>query len=824
MASPETTTTVAADTEPPVLNSVAEKELSARCKPHAFAYCPNMDLVAVVTEDEQLNVYRLNGQRVFGGAYGLGEDEGEGGIVRAIGLKWKENGRVLAVACSDNKIRLLSSYSGKMVHSLKAQSPPIPFSLPQRSPGTVSCIGWGVSFAETRSLLKNLKDPEGKLSLDDLLMSDTKLSSHLGFLKADLPRELSLLDIEGSLPKLSTLPSTGDDDDVFSSRVSLDSIFHSPVKNPGDSVDVLLAGLDDGSLHMRIFESFEIGSIDVSNSLNGSENDSSNKNGSGRYKALLHASHPMSSTHALLFQNDAGMKLLNLDLRFITKAGRYLPLLASKVTQLQNLLRYIKQVQTQIHLEWKNARELPIRYLRNITEELQKHCNCDFVTATYHLIVTGDCFAPLKEFLVDIIGDRGHKRWEKVVTSGYEALRRLTYECLMPALERCGVLLSRLMGLSKYHRISPILGLETTYLKECVATLDCLSLLAHKVVLHSGVELKEFHAFSEWMQHEIKLLAADPSSSTVDDLMEKTDAVDYGMTLRYVKGALTSSALQGFIQMPASDGEKQWDIDVQDGTFYKEYKKVVSQYESQQTVEGLSIPMLGDLTARLTAQCDRVFKQIAETQRRGTLFRSTLKLSEDCDDAVLDMAMNFEVRTSDLPLHREKADKAAFLSQEYEGESLPSVYIASKSRTIAHRFYIYRNILSIVNGVSSTKASLLATVDLGSGSIRDLKFVEDGTLMLLWSSKVSKASWHLVSVPYLPSKHARLEIDFAPVDEGLVMSLDVLAGLVCHTFSQAAAGEPAHLAVNGRRGRRVVCVLYADGRHYSVLDLDSALD
>lgn len=190
---------------------------------------------------------------------------------------------------------------------------------------------------------------------------------------------------------------------MFSSRVSLDSIFHSPVKNPGDSVDVLLAGLDDGSIHMRIFESFEIGSIDVSSALDGSDGDTSK---GGGYKTLLHASHPMSTTHALLFQGEAGMKQLNLDLRFITKAGRYLPLLASKVTQLQNLLRYIKQVQAQMLLEWKNARELPIRYLRNINEELKEQCHCDFVTATYHLIVTGDCYAPLKEFLTTTISDR----------------------------------------------------------------------------------------------------------------------------------------------------------------------------------------------------------------------------------------------------------------------------------------------------------------------------------------------------------------------------------------------------------------------------------
>lgn len=34
-------------------------------------------------------------------------------------------------------------------------------------------------------------------------------SKAAAFLKADLPRELALLDAESSLPKLSTLPGTG---------------------------------------------------------------------------------------------------------------------------------------------------------------------------------------------------------------------------------------------------------------------------------------------------------------------------------------------------------------------------------------------------------------------------------------------------------------------------------------------------------------------------------------------------------------------------------------------------------------------------------------
>lgn len=189
-------------------------------------------------------------------------------------------------------------------------------------------------------------------------------------------------------------------DDVFSSRASIDAIFHAISKSASDAVDVLLVGFDDGTIHLRIFDCFEIGSLQVGDSIGNS----------GPCQILRHASHPLSSTHTLLAlapeATSSPLHLLTLDLRFITRSGRYLSLLAHKTTQLQNLLRYISQVQRQIELEWKNAQELPTRYMRSVNEDLQEKCHCDFVTAAYHLVVTGDCFEPLREFLVDIVGER----------------------------------------------------------------------------------------------------------------------------------------------------------------------------------------------------------------------------------------------------------------------------------------------------------------------------------------------------------------------------------------------------------------------------------
>jgi hypothetical protein len=51
----------------PRLTAVAEKTLPAKCKPDSLAYCPTVDLVALATQDEQLHVFRLNGQKIFRG-------------------------------------------------------------------------------------------------------------------------------------------------------------------------------------------------------------------------------------------------------------------------------------------------------------------------------------------------------------------------------------------------------------------------------------------------------------------------------------------------------------------------------------------------------------------------------------------------------------------------------------------------------------------------------------------------------------------------------------------------------------------------------------
>ncbi|KAJ5089257.1 Anaphase-promoting complex subunit 4 [Penicillium argentinense] len=844
--------------EGPQLTLVGKKSLGEKCKHTTLAYCPSMDLVALVTTDEELRVFRLNGQRVidtsFPGDAWL-DLEDEKGEVRT--LAWKANGHLLAVACGDASLRVLSAYSGKTVHHYQAYNKHIAEDLSpsEHTLPKITCLGWGMNFTDSKAAQQHLQESGGQVTLEELLCVTPSVKPSKALLKANLPRELALFDADNSLPKLSVLPTSARGNDLFSSRASIDAIFHSVVKDTSDTVDVLVTGFNNGSIHLRIFDCFEIGSIPVGASTEPAEPCS----------VIRHASHPLSSTHALVISPDPSkspspspLKLVTLDLRFITKSGRYLSLLASKTTQLQNLLRYIGQVQHTIEMEWRTAQELPARFLRTVNMDLEEHCQCDFVTAIYHLLVFGHCFAPMREFLVDIVGDRGHKRWEKAVAGGYETIRRLTHECLLPALERSQILLGRLIGLSKFSKLSDVLGLDTPKLNGIAETLSCLHVLAQRILGHANDELVQFAAFSRWLYHEIAILNAEPLSQTLEDLAEKRDQFNLPLTTKYIKGALQKSVLRNFIrQLPImgvpsikpTPPTDKWLPDGHDGSFYDQFMSLLDQQRQAQDQggDGTSVdsPKMSDLTRRLGKQFDRVFEEIALTQRRSILNHCPLVLHSDCEEEVLDAEVCYEDAEQGNPC---------------------SIYVVSRSRSSHSSFYIYRTVLDSVNGVSSTRSTSVAAVSFEEGEILQLRFVNDNTIALLWrtTGEYTLNCW-LSNNPHSQDANQRLErsyflnFPFQPTsvqsqpkeqEEPTTLLLDYIecdsnpvtpgpnvpttrfdlsslnkAGAVRHVFNSAGAQtNPIWMDVNVRKGRRPVCVLYEDKSRYDVFDLDGAIE
>lgn len=180
----------------------------------------------------------------------------------------------------------------------------------------------------------------------------------------------------------------------------MDAIFHSSSGQPSDSADTLIVGFEDGSIHLSIYDFFDIG-VFSTRQISPSSRSS---------KVILQSNHPLSSTHALLlldpFKRENDLSFVPFDLRLISETGRYLSMLASKSTQIHYIIRYIEEVQEQLYIEFKASQDLPHKFIRNMEEALQEKDQCGFVDALYHQVATGHCYPSVKEWLVDELGER----------------------------------------------------------------------------------------------------------------------------------------------------------------------------------------------------------------------------------------------------------------------------------------------------------------------------------------------------------------------------------------------------------------------------------
>lgn len=237
---------------------------------------------------------------------------------------------------------------------------------------------------------------------------------------------------------------------------------------------------------------------------------------------------------------------------------------------------------------------------------------------------------------------QGQKRWEKATATGYENIRRLVHENLLPALERFSVLVSRLRGLSKFQESNTILGLSTQGLDNILDTTDCLQLLAHYILISTGSELRQFLAFSTWLRQEIETQSRDPVSASMHESNEKDANIDHASTLEYIQGAMIKSRLNEYFNGQVQPNKKsQWDLAAQGRSLFELYKRELNDLSANVPVER-QLPGLDALIAHLDAQCKLVFAKIAETQRRNVRFGSVVPLGKGIP-ACMDMRMLAEV-------------------------------------------------------------------------------------------------------------------------------------------------------------------------------------
>ncbi|OBT53580.1 hypothetical protein VE04_05467, partial [Pseudogymnoascus sp. 24MN13] len=572
---------------PVQLRVIAEKTLHSPTNPDLLAYSPSMELLAIGGADHNVLIYRLNGQRVFSASQKV-----KGVVLDLQKLVWKPNGQLIAIAWSDGTVRLIGAESNKTVHQITVS---------EEEDTEVTCLAW-TTYSATSQSLGDILSEAGSLWKDATEGGLKGKSAQL----LDLPRDLAAIDIESSLPKLSVLPSGGTTEDIFSSRASVGALFRPFDPKDNDSISIMVVGISTGHIHLTIFDSFVIGTFP--SPLKSSK--------ASRHQLIRHASHPHHAVHGLLMKSTStlvgGLYFVPMHLGFLTSERSDLSLLASRSSALQNLLRYIYQVQTLMTAEYQATQDLPSRFLGNIDETLAEHGDWTIAPALYHQVVTGHTLPEVKEWLVDELAERGHKRWDKTLTTAHTTLLKLTHTHLLPALERASLLLSRLHGLASYHHPSHSpLGFSPTQIKNLLDTVAALNLAATRVLATTVGEVEGWAAFGGWVRGEIDRLAAGESAAGADDDKEAA-TVPTAKILEYIQGSLTASPLaQFFTPLDSTVAESHTEALSTTTPLFPIMAKALNSPDPTNAFQK-ALPNIASLTAHLATQA-----AAARTRDRG---------------------------------------------------------------------------------------------------------------------------------------------------------------------------------------------------------------
>ena len=641
----------------------AEKILLHPIRPHLITYCPTMDLIAVVTDEENLDVYRINGQRAFG-LKRKSED------VSVDALQWEFNGKSIAVSWSDGSTDLVNAETGKTSHKdlmLPSIAREGDIMTEEDAPLRVKTMGWGLNFIDVDAVkrrtglkveknvtLTEQTDAFGQPTTEDwdAFKDETSVEDFLQRqpdlqmldITPDLPDQLAMMDMETLLPKLPPIPLppalpfmriSQADSGAFSSQVDVDSLLHSHHLKDQNSVDMFIRCSDRGTIHPSIYDSMETVSIHLPTAWNLEST------------PLLHTSHPYSCSHVLLMRTTSPatrksqLAFVPLTLNFISSAGIYLHLIASKTSQLQNLLLYITQCLQRIRTFFKHAQDLPGKFMLNISETLEEKGQGDLVTNLFHLACTGNCSPTMREWLVDELAEQGHKRWDNVVTTSLTTLLALLHENLIPALDRCSIVISRLRGLAHFHDRDWIFTGPVHDFSALLEVLKNMRLLAHTALAYAGEEKRQFLAFSKWLRFSIDFQATEPDSQSRVEMEARDAGVDVALVLDYIQFGLRASDLAPYLCPAGAAGAHT------DAAGYGDTKKAIEVQKQGGAFKAEALCLehvLGHFKTGVTG----LLKQVSAWQAANIRMDGGVVLEEvghGLEDAVVaDMRMVFHVR------------------------------------------------------------------------------------------------------------------------------------------------------------------------------------
>ena len=768
------------DSASPQLPLFSSKVSSAPINPDLSVLCSPHDLIAIVTADSDVVVYRLNGQVAFTVKC---KDPDEVSVTAA---KWKPDGSLLAIGWSDGSWGIHDGGSGKMVGEGRVSGSTTAeewkmdlepgWGADDDENGAVGIAGFGWEKHElplSREKATALKGHEVDTEAwadglkDEEEEDDAKVSGRL----ADLPRAITTLDTSKLLPRLSAIPShglrSGPEGARFATQATTDGVFEVRRADVSDAVDVLIVYTEAGDVRVLLDDTVPIGSFKLDT------------------RPFKHTSHAYNGSHVLLSHTTEGHIQFNTqDLPLPSLGGPLLHVIARDTKRIQSTLAYITQVIRCITHDYTTELAFPTRLTNNINMMLSEaeQPQGDLAYNLCHLAMTGQHTPIMLEWLTDIVKEPNHKRWDTAIGGMYSRIQNHVFVNLLPALDRMSIAVCSLRGLAELHKDSTTFDVEPMLFSNILEGIDALRLVAQKIQLVCIHEWQQFRAFSKWLRVQIEVGSAGPFSKSALETEEKEAmSIDHGLVLGYINDTMKQSALASYVQkLPELRGVVDRDA------FFQH--SILQQMGYETTKEGLKKVEDATTTAKSAANTASLNLQAIAVSLAGHV-RLVLDRITTWQSKMLPSTKSFDgpagipsdARACDMRMNANRSGDLTVGVLLVHGETL---YLHTKHSSIgSHELQSEINSPAQVldaSFVSNTRCVTLRRAD------------DDGTCSL---------------------RVALLESGLTTRPSFLTQETTV------HTFGANEAFQPEKLLVGGRKDKEI-CIVFGDGgKSWRVYDL-----
>ena len=779
------------------------------------AYCDQHDLVAIATEAHDVVVYRITGHPAF-------TIKRRNGDAEVTALKWKPSEPVLAVGWNDGAYTLHSGENGRLLSQGSVRgtgsergwkldlAPDYDDDGDEEGGPIVTRFSWEVHLANVSESgpvgaagdIPGYSTTAGVPSTEDWF-DDT--ADDLGEPKSNrcvagddersaiklLTNGIANIDVTSSMPRLSAIPAhglkAGLEGSKFASQAGTDAVFGGKGNNM-TNVDALIVCGSDGTVQVLQDDEVKVGSCH----LDGSE--------SGGGKAVMCAASQDSASHAILTRDtEGGLNGSFIDIPIDDLGSALLHVIATNTKRINNLLTYITQTVRCIQHDYTTGLHFPTRLLNNANAELSEKEEGDIITNLYHLAMTTDLSPTMLEWLVDIVKETNHKRWDQAINAMYTNIQNHLFINLLPALDRLSVATTTLRGHARFYEGTSEFEVAPQRFTNLLEGIDGLRLVAHKMQLIIMTEHRQFRAFSKWLRVMIEIGVAGPGSKGANEAEEReVPNFDFPLLLAYIKNTMTKSQLVGHVTQ----------IDTLKGTcegvdaFFAQsvmaemgYEKIkdalrglneVKKFEELQVNDGDSIDGLLNIpaiTAYLAANVRVAMESITAWQGKMLTKPTSLLVEVESGVEVLDMQMII--------------DKDA--SPNWSNTRLLMLPVEARQQLIVYP----------ITYTSMSKAARKATPE--EPTIIDLPF------------EVLDAKFygqHLLVIARDGTGQCSINSIILPTAQETAEGRGVMIRFA-QSFLADSGFLPESLVIGGRPGRMVCLVLGNGGREWRALDLDA---